>query len=114
MLSPGTLNLVAYQRATFDRVLTWKIDGIPVNLTGYTAHMQVRQALGAPVEVEASTTAGGIALGGTSGTITVQLTDAQTAALAPGKYIYDLILDSGAEVTRLVQGSLTVEAGVTQ
>lgn len=99
--------------ATFERILTWKIDDVPVDLTGASAQMQVRAKLTSPVIVELSTTNGRITLGGPAGTILLKLTPAQTKAIPPGNYIYDLLINHGTEVERLVEGKFHVVAGVT-
>jgi hypothetical protein len=33
--------------------------------------------------------------------------------ITPGRYVYDLVLDSGEEVTRILEGQFTVTPGVT-
>ena len=33
--------------------------------------------------------------------------------ITPGRYVYDLVLDSGATVTRILEGQFTVTPGVT-
>lgn len=114
MQAPGTLNLTCYQGASFDRTLTWKIDGLAVNLTGYTARMQVRADYGAAVALNLASGTG-ITLGGAAGTIAVVITPVQTAALAAGNYVYDLELESSTgDVTRLVEGVFTVDPEVTR
>ncbi len=45
MQSPATLNLNCWQGASFDYNLTWLLNGTAVNLTGYSARMQVRQRI---------------------------------------------------------------------
>ena len=110
---PATLDLTIYQGATWDRSLTWQSPaGTPVNLTGYTAAMQVRARRDvAPVLSLASGT--GITLGGALGTIALAATATTTAAIPAGTYLYDLELTSGATVTRLVQGRVTVSPEIT-
>lgn len=118
MQAPGVLNLDCYQGATFDYTLTWKSAGVPVNLTGYTARMQVRESYDAGTAILALTNGTGITLGGTAGTIALTAAATATAALdgTPHKqYIYDLELVSGAGVvTRLVEGNFTIYPEVTR
>jgi len=117
-MSAGKLNLIIEQGATFSRVLTWKVNDVAVNLTGYTARMHVRDAVDSTTtQLELSTTSppGGIALGGSAGTITLTVSAAVTAALTPGNYVYDLeLVSSGGVVTRLVEGDLEIVAEVTR
>ena len=42
------------------------------------------------------------------------MTSAQTGALDPGFYVYDLEIALGSVVTRIIQGQITVSAQVTQ
>jgi hypothetical protein len=116
-MAAGTLNLTIDQGTTWNCVLTWKINGTAVNLTGYSARLQARQhfSSGTTVLALTSTPADGITLGGVAGTITLSLTATQTAALPALLCVYDLELVSpSGEVTRLVEGTLTVTAEVTR
>ena len=105
------------QGATFSRAITWQdSQAVPVNLTGYTARMQVRDEVdSASAALSLTTENSRISLGGTAGTITLLVSAADTAAVAAGEYVYDLELVSGAgTVTRLIQGCFTVDGEVTR
>lgn len=110
-------DIVCDQGATFSRVLTWQDDAAnPVNLTGYTARMQVRdEADSSTAALSLTTENSRITLGGTAGTITLLVSATDTAAVTAGEYVYDLEIVSGAgTVTRLIQGCFTVDAEVTR
>lgn len=82
-----------------------------MDLTGYTASMQIRPFPAGPILFDASTD---IVLGGTAGTITVTIPAASTATFTWFTGVYDLILTSATGVvTRFLEGSVTVSAGVT-
>jgi len=85
-------DIVCDQGATFSRQLTWLDDSSSaVNLTGYTARMQVRETVESSSTLLSLTTENSrIALGGTAGTITLTVTAADTAAVVAGHYVYDL------------------------
>lgn len=90
----------------------------PMNLTGYTARMQLRPAPGNPtvlLEINTSTL-GGIAITGTTGTIALTITGVQTQAMTFTNAAYDLILTApdGVTVTRLAEGAVSVTPAVTQ
>lgn len=104
-----------WQGATFSRVLTWKSNGVAVNLTGFTARMKVRNA-STDVELLSLTTENGkIALGGVAGTITLTLTAAETALLAPELARYDLeLVSAGGIVRRPLQGFVIVSPEQTR
>ena len=114
MINPAIYDMTAYQGATFDSVLTWSIDGDPVDLTGYTAAMQVRETPSSPRIVLSLASGSGITLGGAAGTITLNISAATMETRAAGNYFYDLELTSGASVTRLIQGIFTISAEVTR
>lgn len=112
----ATYNILTDQGATFERVITWKTTaGVPVDLTGYTAALQVRVQYSSPTTVlSLSTAAGSIVLGGALGTITITA-PAASMTMDGANYVYDLELTSGGGVvTRLVMGSFTVRPQVTQ
>jgi hypothetical protein len=116
MTLPQTLDLLIPQGATFSRVIRWKADNANVNLTGYTARMQLRTSAEAIATLEDLTTEnGGITLGGTAGTITLSLTATETAALPATRAVYDLeLISSGGVVTRLVEGVATITRNITR
>jgi hypothetical protein len=107
-------NLVCEQATTFNFQFQIKNDTTPWNLTGYTATMTVRPFTGSSTTtVVASTDNGRIVLQGGNGTVTVTIDDTTTGAITPSRYVYDLVLDSGAEVTRILEGKFIVTAAVT-
>jgi len=115
VINPGTYDIVCPQGVTFDRTFTYTNGGTAVNLTGYTAALQVRAGADAGTALISLSTGGsGIVLGGTAGTIQVAITAAVTGAVDAGSYAYDLELYQGATVTRLLQGAFTVTGGVTR
>lgn len=90
-------------------------DGVAIDLTGYTAALQLRTTAAATTTVLSLTTGSGITITGATGTIQVHATAAQTMAIPAGIYFYDLeITSSGGIVTRLIQGTQTVSAEVTR
>lgn len=112
----GSFDFTIEQGATFNLVMTWKIDGTPVNLTNWTARLQARVDVeDTEVILSLTTENGGITLGGALGTISLDRTAAQTTLLQTGSFVYDLELISGVNsVTRLLQGELIISAEVTR
>ena len=115
-MAAGTLDVTIEQGATFNLLLTWKIDTVPVNLTGYTARLQARVDVeDSEVIVSLTTSNGGITLGGSAGTISLDQTATQTTLLPAGTYVYDLeLIAPNSTVTRLVQGELLISPEVTR
>ena len=111
----GEYNFTIEQGATFNLLMTWRIDNVAVNLTGYIARLQARIDVGETDTILSLTTGAGITLGGAAGTISLDQTATQTALLPKGEYVYDLELQSsGGIVTRLLQGELNISAEVTR
>lgn len=115
MIKPGTHNVVCYQGATFDLNFTVKLAGTAIDLTGYTARMQVRETADASTVLLSLATGGsGITLGGTAGSIATTAAASVTAGIEAGAYVYDMELVSGSVVTRILQGGFKVLAEVTR
>lgn len=107
-------NLVCEQATTFNFQFTIKNDSTPWDLTNYTAVMTVRPFVGASTTtVVASTANGRIVLGGAQGTVTVTIDATTTGAITASRYSYDLVLTSGATVTRILEGKFVVTGAVT-
>ena len=114
MQNPATYNITAYQGATFKLNMTYKIDNTAVNLTGYTAAMQVRETPSAPEAIISITSGTGITLGGTAGTVEINIPASTMGSANAGNYQYDLELNSGGEIVRLLQGKFQIVAEVTR
>ncbi len=84
------------------------------DLTGYTARMQIRRTLESVTpEIELTTENGGIALGGDAGTFEIVMSNTQTAGL-DSDGVYDLeIISAGGTVSRVIQGTFTLDLEVT-
>jgi hypothetical protein len=108
-------NITCEQGATFTFQFTVKTGDTAWNLTGYTATMTVRPFVGSnETTLTASTANARIAIVGGTGQVTVTLSSTITADLEASRYAYDLILDSGSVVTRLLEGKFVVTPSVTQ
>jgi hypothetical protein len=114
LITPGRYNITAYQGATYDLSMTWSVGGTAVNLTNYTAAMQVRESVSAGSAIISLTSSSGITLGGTAGTIALNIPAATMGSAPAGSYVYDLELNSGGTITRLMQGTFQIEAEVTR
>jgi hypothetical protein len=87
----------------------------PVNVTGFTARMQLRSL---PQDANAvltlSSATGEITVGGANGEFAVHATAAQTGAIDEGTYYYDIEITNAGIVTRLAQGQIVVTPEVTR
>lgn len=114
----GSYNFVVEQGATFTKIVTWFDDaGDPIDVTGYSAHLQVRATPDdTSVVLELQSTDGSITVGTTDGKFTLHVAAADTALLAPVVAVYDLFVTApGTDpATRLLAGTFTVIAAVTR
>ena len=107
-------NLVCDQATTFNFVFTINLGSTPLNLQGYTGVMTVRPFVGATTTtVVASTANGRMILSGLSGNVSITIDAATTGAIPAGRYAYDLVLNSGSEITRYLEGKFIVTGAVT-
>jgi len=105
-------NLTIDQGATFTSDVTVKdAQGNAFNLTGYTAAAKLAKGFASTRTRTNMTTS--IATDATTGVVTLSLTATETAALDAERYVYDLEITSGATVTRVIEGIITVRAQVT-
>ena len=108
-------NLVCDQATTFNFQFQILNNETPLNLTGYTGTMTVRPFVGASTTTVVATTANGLMVfDAVNGRVTVTISATTTGAIAAGRYSYDLVLDSGATVTRYLEGKFIVTGAVTQ
>ena len=111
-MAAGTYNFVLDQGATFSRQLTVKDDGSAMNLTGYSVASKMRSTH------DSGTVAGTFTCtisDATGGEITMQMTNSTTAAIEEGMYVYDIeITNSAGTVTRILEGTVTVNPEVTR
>lgn len=118
MQEPARYDMTIFQGADFERVLTWSLGepSVLVNLTGYSARMQLRTYTeSADVVLELTTANGRISLGGAAGTIELNLGATETEALAANQYAYDLeVVSPSGFVTRLLEGFVNVDPEVTR
>ena len=122
--NPAKHSITVFKGSTLDRVFTYyaaSADGtgrVPVDLTGYTARLQVRKDYAGDTVLDL-TTGSGITLGGAAGTIAIHLTAADSANLPVMSGVYDLELyarTAGGESTedKILYGSFTINQEVTR
>ena len=113
----GKYNIVCDQGSTFTRTLEIKTaEGTVFSLVGYTARMEVRRTLDATSTIVSLTTANGrITINGSLGTITLNLTAVETAALTQsGVYDLEIVKTATGEVYKVVRGDFKLEKEVSR
>lgn len=117
-------DICIFQGATFSQTLYWEVGNppAPVNLTGYTAKLQVRSSHKSKVVIlELSTSNGRITLGTsgdmTTGAINLFISATDTAQLSicdDAKPVYDLEMTNSGVVSRILQGNVIIAPEVTK
>jgi uncharacterized protein YtpQ (UPF0354 family) len=104
-------NLVIDQGSTFSTDLTLSDEnGDPLVLNGYTANSQIRKWY-----TSSNTSAVfSVSIDNNNAVISLSLTANQTSNLVAGRYVYDVEINDGFEVSRIVEGIVTVTPQVTR
>ena len=114
-MTPGQVNFLCPQGSTFRKTITYKIEDVPVNLAGYSSRLQVREAHYSTTTITSLTSASGITLGGSAGTIDILISDEVTKNFPAGTWVYDLEIESTGGITdRLIEGNFVVTPEVTR
>lgn len=103
--------------ATFSKEIRYKDEnGALINLTGYVARMHIRETVESSTTIVTLTTENGrITLGGAAGTIVLNISATDTAAITQNLAVYDLeIVAGGGLVTRLLEGEVQFIDNVTR
>lgn len=104
-------NLVIDQGSTYSVNLDLTDEnGDVIDLSGYTANSQIRKWYTSSTAAAVFTTA----VNAASGELTLSLTANQTSNLVAGRYVYDVELDQGGVISRIVEGIITVTPQVTK
>ena len=103
------INLVIDQGSTFTQVISLTgSDDIAVNTDVYTARGQIRKHYLSNTSVSFTTALA-------NGDFTLSLTSTQTANIVAGRYVYDVeLIDSSNNVTRLMEGIVTITPEVSK
>jgi hypothetical protein len=112
----GQKNFEVDQNATFSFIVEYKDNnGLPIDLTGATAKMQVRDTKGgSKLAFSLTSPSGGIIIDPTNGKLTIKITPTQTNKLFYPKSSYDIMItDSNANKIKLLEGFMTLSRSVT-
>lgn len=84
-------------------------DDVALDLSGYSARSQLRRYY------ESNSYVSFTVLVANSGTVSLSLSSDQTANLISGRYVYDVeLLDTSNNVSRIIEGIVTVTPEVTR
>ena len=121
-MAAGKYNFTIEQGTTFTRTFKYKdADGNPFDLNGYDVRMQIRHSHSslAPLDTFDNNGNGGFELsipagGSVKNQIALTITATQTAAFTFDQALYDIEIESGSIVTRLLQGKIKLSPEVTK
>ena len=112
-MAAGKHNFTIEQGSTFNREITVQENSQALNLTGYSARMQMRSTHDS--STIALTITASVANPANQGKINLTAAATATAAVEEGIYVYDLEIESSAgNVTRILEGQVTVTPEVTR
>lgn len=108
----GTINSSGYTTYTSGGTLEYNA---PVDLTGKTARMQIREKVSSTTVIDTLTTEnGGIVIDVLANTITLSIPATTTAAYTFKTAVYSIEIVNGAVVIPLAQGNLTLQSEITR
>ncbi len=115
---PGNQSFKVKSGGTWRTVFQWKADGVPVDMTNWSAKMQIRKAVGSPIIVTPTF----IMVDATVGKFSFVMSSAVTDAIVKGTYKYDMFLyrtDQGTdlntvEVIPMLEGTFTFTENITE
>lgn len=123
-MAAGRYSFVIEQGATFQRRVEYTDSlGVPVDLTSYSARMQIRPSFTSnTVYVNLTSTLGsdgsGISINAASGTLDIVISALSSSYLSFTEAVYDLEIYSGSGateyVTRLLEGNVKLKQNVTR
>ena len=123
----GVYNITLEQGTTFYRLIDVMEPTVldpdvyeAFNLTGYTARMQIRRTIDSPTAMVSLTSPtvngnGITVMDGANNAISINITDATTSLVdSSGLYDLEIIKTSTGQVSRLLQGTVTLSREVTK
>ena len=114
---PAQVDLTIYQGSDFSQVITFlqTAGGTPVDLTGLTGRMQIRNVQSSPTVLMELTTANGrLTFGGETGVVTMTLNATETATILTDG-VYDLeFVTSATSAARWLEGRVILSNEVTR
>jgi hypothetical protein len=104
-------NITIEAHSDYSRSFQIKVDGTPLDLSGYSFAAQIREHHTSPDSVDFTVNI----VDAPTGVIAMSLTDEVTGTLEPGTQYYDLVMTgSDSRKQRLLGGRAFVKAGITR
>jgi hypothetical protein len=104
-------NLTIDQGASFSaNIDVTDSDGDALNLDGYSVAGQIRKTYSSTTAVDFTASI----VNASAGVVQISLSATQTNNMKAGRYVYDVEINSGGTITRVVEGQVEVTPGVTR
>jgi hypothetical protein len=104
-------NLTIDQGASFSaNIDVTDSDGDALNLDGYSVAGQIRKTYSSTTAVDFTASI----INASAGVVQISLSATQTNNMKAGRYVYDVEINSGGTITRVVEGQVEVTPGVTR
>jgi hypothetical protein len=104
-------NLTVDQGASFSaNIDVTDSDGDALNLDGYNVAGQIRKTYSSTTAVDFTASI----VNASAGVVQISLSATQTNNMKAGRYVYDVEINSGGTITRVVEGQVEVTPGVTR
>ena len=106
-------NIVISTNEDFTQTFTLQSasDKTALNLTDYTVSSQMRKYAGSSTATDFTAS---IVSPATSGKVSIALTATDTTNLKEGRYVYDIVIEKDSTKTKVVEGMVVVNKGVTR
>lgn len=112
---PAQADLALPQGQTWDTEFLWEADGAAVDLTGWSARMQIRASAEAASPTVSLSTATNTLTTVSSGVIGMSYSAISSAAITAGAYLYDLeVVNPSGAVRRLLEGRVLISREMTR
>lgn len=107
-------NFVLDQGSTFDETIYYKdSDGNAIDLTGYASRMHLRESYKSEYPSLSLSEGSGLTTS-PDGSIRIQISADQSAAITAKNYVYDLEIFAGEVVKRLIEGRFVITPEATR
>lgn len=107
---PKIFNFDVVKGTYLEKEVEWlDSDGVPVDLTGYTAELKAKANYSdGSAAFTINSGAGEIVITESEGKLLLKIAAAKTSGLSAGRYVYDLKLTVGSEVKPLLKGVIQI------
>ena len=117
-MASATHDIIVEEGSVFELFFEYRdCEDVLIDLTGYTAQMQIRENKASPTYLVELTETSGITLGGALGTVLIRISSTITDALDFNKGVYDVELSEAGDDTltrRVLEGKVKFSEQVTK